>query len=107
MKKCKWCNSDIEDDIIVCPFCKANQVSSDENVQTNHVEKFLKKYPNGRTIPIWQREKQQPIIKCPNCNSINTKPITLKNRFNSVFLLGIYSNKINKSYECKNCGYTW
>ena len=25
MKKCKFCESNIEDDIKICPYCKANQ----------------------------------------------------------------------------------
>ena len=107
MKKCKWCNSNIEDDVTACLHCKAPYNESDNIKQTNHVEKFLEKHPGGRTTPIWKREKQQPIIKCPTCGSIKTKQITLKNRVDSVFVLGVYSNKINKSFECKNCGYTW
>lgn len=27
MKKCKWCNSNIEDTAVICPYCKANQNS--------------------------------------------------------------------------------
>lgn len=106
MKKCKWCNSEIEDGATTCPYCKAEYNRFDNN-QTNHVEKFLKKHPNGRTTPIWKREEKPLIIKCPTCGSMNTKKITSKSRFNSIFFLGIFSNKINKSFECKDCGYTW
>lgn len=106
MKKCKWCNSNIDDDATMCPYCKA-EYNRFDGEQTNHVEKFLEKHPNGRTTPIWKREEKQIIIKCPTCNSMNTKKITSKTRFNSIFFLGIFSNKINKSFECKNCGYTW
>lgn len=108
MKKCKWCSSNIDDNAIVCPHCKAK--ITQESVfpeRTNHVEKFLEKHPNGRTTPIWKREEKQLIIKCPTCGSANTRKITSKTRFDSIFFLGIFSNKINKSFECKNCGYTW
>lgn len=107
MKKCKWCNTNIEDDVTICPFCKASQINEVSQQTTNHVEKFLKKHPNGRTTPIWKREEKPLIIKCPTCGSINTKQLNIKNRFAPIFLFGIYSNKINKSFECKNCGYTW
>lgn len=107
MKKCKWCNSNIEDNVSICPYCKANQNVSTDNSQTNHVEKFLEKHPNGRTTPIWQREKQNTIIKCPTCGSTKAKKITLSNRSVSILVLGICSNKINKTFECKSCGYTW
>lgn len=44
---------------------------------------------------------------CPTCNSTNVKSISGLNRVASVAMLGIFSKKINKSFECKNCGYTW
>lgn len=108
MKKCKWCEAKIEDDVATCPFCRANQeIEYDDTTQKNHVEDFLKKYPGGRTTPKWQREESKPIIMCPTCKSVNVQSITTKSRFDSIFLFGIFSNKINKSFECKNCGYTW
>ncbi len=105
MKKCQWCNSNIEDNVTICPYCKA-KCNNFEKTDINYVEKFLEKHPNGRVTPIWKREKQLVII-CPTCGSTNTKRITNKARFNSLFLFGIYSNKFNKTFECKNCGYTW
>ena len=48
MKKCKWCNTSIEDDVTICPHCKAEQSLFGNSAQTNHVEKFLEKHPNGK-----------------------------------------------------------
>lgn len=45
--------------------------------------------------------------KCPHCQSTNIKSISGLNRGISIAVLGIFSKKINKSFECKNCGYTW
>lgn len=45
--------------------------------------------------------------KCPHCNSTNIKAISGLNRGASIAMWGIFSKKINKSFECKNCGYTW
>lgn len=45
--------------------------------------------------------------KCPTCNSTNVKKIGGLERAGSVYMFGIFSKKINKSFECKNCGYTW
>lgn len=53
------------------------------------------------------RNNVQPTIHCPTCNSTNVKSISGLNRGASVALLGIFSKKINKSFKCKNCGYTW
>lgn len=45
--------------------------------------------------------------KCPHCQSTNIKKISGLNRGMSIVMLGIFSNKINKNFECKKCGYTW
>lgn len=45
--------------------------------------------------------------RCPHCHSSNIKPISALNRGTSIAMLGVFSKKINKSFECKNCGYTW
>lgn len=44
---------------------------------------------------------------CPTCGSTNIKKITGTERAASVIGLGIFSKKINKSFKCKHCGYTW
>ena len=44
---------------------------------------------------------------CPHCKSTSIKPISSLNRGASIAMWGIFSKKINKSFECKNCGYTW
>ena len=46
-------------------------------------------------------------ITCPTCKSTNVAKIGAGERAASVGLLGIFSKKINKSYKCNNCGYTW
>ena len=52
MKKCRWCNSNIEDAAVICPYCKANQ-SSDSKANpgkgVNHIQNYVnnpKKYDN-------------------------------------------------------------
>ena len=50
-------------------------------------------------------EQNKP--KCPTCSSTNIKKIGTGERAVSVAVLGIFSKKINKSFKCKNCGYTW
>ena len=52
-------------------------------------------------------EQKSNIPKCPHCQSTNIKPISGLNRGASIAMLGIFSKKINKSFECKHCGYTW
>jgi uncharacterized protein YjdB len=46
-------------------------------------------------------------VRCPNCHSTNVKAITGTERAMSIMGLGIFSKKINKSFKCLNCKYTW
>lgn len=48
-----------------------------------------------------------PVIKCPTCSSNKVRKIGVGERAVSVATLGVFSKKINKSFECNNCGYTW
>lgn len=45
--------------------------------------------------------------KCPTCGSLSVQKISGIERAASVGFWGLFSNKINKSYKCKNCGHTW
>ncbi len=45
--------------------------------------------------------------RCPTCGSTNIEKISNLNRGVSVAMWGAMSKKINKSFKCKNCGYTW
>lgn len=45
--------------------------------------------------------------RCPHCKSTNIKSISALNRGASIAALGVFSKKINKSFECLNCKYTW
>lgn len=59
----------------------------------------------NRGKAILEEQSHQP--ECPTCHSKNVQPISSVERGASIALLGIFSKKINKSYKCKNCGYTW
>lgn len=65
---------------------------------------------DGDSFQDWQnrqREKDLYRPKCPHCHSINIAKISGTERAASVLGLGLLSKKINKSFKCKNCGYTW
>ena len=40
MKKCKWCESRIEDNATICPYCKTNQ-NVNINEKPNHIKNYL------------------------------------------------------------------
>lgn len=62
----------------------------------------------------WERSQGSPWpsyqgsrAKCPTCGSTNVRSISGAERGASILGLGIFSNKINKSFKCNSCGYTW
>ncbi len=52
-------------------------------------------------------EKEERKPHCPHCHSTNIKSISGLNRGISIAVWGVFSKKINKSFECRDCGYTW
>lgn len=51
--------------------------------------------------------KSANIPKCPTCGSTNIKHISTLNRAVSIGILGIFSGKIGKNYECLDCKARW
>ena len=45
--------------------------------------------------------------KCPTCQSINIRKMGGVERGASIWAFGLFSKKINKTFKCNNCGYTW
>lgn len=45
--------------------------------------------------------------KCPTCQSTNIRKMGSIERGASIFTWGIFSKKINKTFKCNSCGYTW
>ena len=51
--------------------------------------------------------KQSRVPKCPTCGSTNIRKMGGVERGVSIAAFGIFSKKINKTFKCENCGYTW
>lgn len=65
---------------------------------------------DSKTIPseyILVPEVVRNIPRCPTCGSTEIQPISGLERGASIVGLGIFSKKINKSFKCRACGYTW
>jgi len=45
--------------------------------------------------------------KCPSCGKMTGYKISHTSKITSVGFWGIASNKLGKTYKCKNCGYIW
>lgn len=52
-------------------------------------------------------QKMHNLPHCPTCGSTNIQKLDILDRAVSVGMFGLASNKINKSFKCKNCGHTW
>ena len=61
----------------------------------------------GADVKTAFRNGGQNIPKCPTCGSLNVHHISGGERVASVGFFGIFSKKINKTFKCGNCGYTW
>ena len=64
---------------------------------------FDAKMAHGKAI----LEEQSRVPKCPTCHSTNIRKMGGIERGASIYALGIFSKKINKTFKCQNCGYTW
>ena len=74
----------------------------DEDLSKRRMENKAK-LERGKAI----LEEQACQPECPTCHSKNVQPISGVEHGASIIGLGIFSKKINKSYKCKHCGYTW
>lgn len=52
-------------------------------------------------------EEKSRVPKCPTCGSTNIRKMGGVERSASIWAFGIFSKKINKTFKCGNCGYTW
>ena len=128
MKICPKCEGRYFDDMQYCSECfggnkielvteseyKTKTGKGFETLEKINIERkakdidFEKKHPiKTRQFIAPQKIKEQNIPKCPICGSTDLKKLSALNRGASVFMWGLGSNKIGKTYECKNCKATF
>lgn len=78
-------------------FEHRDEILSSENMKLNAA------LAHGASI----LEEQNRVPKCPTCGSTNIRKIGGVERGASIATFGIFSKKINKTFKCENCGYTW
>lgn len=108
-EKCKFQSSFIPGQQIVkkCKVCGSEMTlyyTRDYNPQ-NGLNAI--KDSNNYTTNKQQKQSQSNIPKCPTCGSTNISKIGFGERMLSVGTFGLLSKKMNKTFKCKNCGYTW
>lgn len=118
--KCLYCGNELEDIILtedeVWDIYKISPELSFLEAMINLKEKdpvefqlrmkqFRIQTQQHEQIRAAKEEDSKP--HCPHCHSTNIKSISGLSRGTSIAIWGIISKKINKSFECNNCGYTW
>lgn len=103
-----------EDEFVIIQKCTQNRQVLESMIELKKsniidfelkLNQFKLQQEQAENIKEQQRESSKP--KCPHCHSTNIKSISGLNRSASIAMWGIFSKKINKSFECKECGYTW
>ena len=126
MKKiCPLCFNTFEDENLeYCPICKLpeslpksiraledydqyearlNKLQDENSIERKRFDKMMAQIQPNYNLS----EQSSNLPKCPICSSPNIEKIGALERGASIAMLGIFSKKINKSFKCKNCGYTF
>lgn len=73
----------------------------------NELEKEKKEKTTKKEVIYPSSQPEENIPRCPTCHSTKIKKIGAFERMASVGFWGPFSKKINKTFKCENCGYTW
>lgn len=115
--KCFYCKQPLTTELNIEKeeFNVLYKISSDDTFlqamiklkESDPIEYQLKLSQFKATVTQQESVKADNKPKCPHCKSTNIKSISGLNRGASIAMWGIFSKKINKSFECMNCKYTW
>ena len=106
--KCPSCNKEILDNVRACPYCGFDEISSYLlYLEKEKQSKYIDYTSFHNNVPIQPQTQQKNIPKCPTCGSTNVRKMGGVERGASIAAFGIFSKKINKTFKCGNCGYTW
>lgn len=74
----------------------------DKILETNEIPKvlILKQQESGKV-----KEDNKP--RCPTCGSTNLSKVSTMSKAGSVFMWGLFSQKVKKTWHCNNCKYEW
>ena len=113
--KCSKCNSTVILTKTTFDECMEMSAVEEQQWRKEIAEKYVKSSPlfdsQAQNERLAQEAKEQyetqHQVKCPTCQSTNVQRISGLERGVSVAMLGLFSKKINKSFKCNHCGYTW
>lgn len=121
--------NDYVDNVNICPICKNPLVDVDISVEdfrvirkvsndVNFIEQMINLKESNvieyqinmskiKDMQAVQTERTENVPKCPTCHSKDIRKIQLTQKASSVFLWGLLSQKVKRTYHCNNCGYEW
>lgn len=126
-KNCGWLTGWFSKDFDPCPVCGHDMVATDlkdevywhmtpeqkdeyrksflgENQISPEMTQKRIEYEIKRHEEIYEKtSKTTPTVKCPYCQSTNTKKIGAGGRLLSTLTFGIASGKMGKQWHCNNC----
>lgn len=103
----------------ICTFCHIKKIDSIIGT-IEEIYDYDKNHPELKQSPEFSEEAYQHRInyvpieygssnsaKCPTCQSTNIRKMSGIERGASIATFGLFSKKINKTFKCNGCGYTW
>lgn len=126
-KPCDYCNSNLF--LVPNEFLDDSKILIDKNLKGQFINEYIKSSPEFDQYLFEHREEdmfnkrmsdraklahgaaileeQSRVPKCPTCGSTNIRKMGGVERGASIWAFGIFGKKINKTFKCGNCGYTW
>lgn len=90
-----------------CPSCGKVYPANEKMCNLCEEKLVSEAVYSNRMSAARQKAKEANLPKCPICGSTNLKKLSFTNKAISVGVFGLLSNKINKTWECKNCKSTF
>ena len=89
--------------VYYCGNCNYKLLKQEDIKNINNPNLSKREYKVVGTVV----DPTKPQPKCPTCQSTNIRKMGGIERGASIYAFGIFSKKINKTFKCQNCGYTW
>lgn len=89
--------------VYYCGNCNYKLLKQEDIKNINNPNLSKREYKVVGTVV----DPTKPQPKCPTCQSTNIRKMGGIERGISIYAFGIFSKRINKTFKCQNCGYTW
>lgn len=103
IEECIKSSSEFDEEL----FNNRNKIRAEQSRKYEQAMAIGQAIVDGADPKIAFRNAGKNMPKCPTCGSLSVQKIGGVERAASVGFWGLFSNKINKTYKCKNCGHTW